>query len=138
MGGGITRVWMLVLLLFVCAGGTAAAQTELGTITGTVKDAQGAVLPGVTATAVNRDTNVTTVAVTNGQGVYLLSSLVAGTYKVTFTLASFAPIAREIDVRSGDRLRVDLALRDRRDDRGGARRRGDAAAPDVDARRAAT
>ena len=37
----------------VCAAGTAAAQTELGTITGTIKDAQGAILPGVTATAVN-------------------------------------------------------------------------------------
>jgi hypothetical protein len=59
---------------------------------------------------VNRDTNVTTVAVSNDQGVYLLSSLVAGTYKVTFTLPSFAPVAREIEVRSGDRLRFDTAL----------------------------
>ena len=109
MGSSVRCAGVLALLVF-CAAATAAAQTELGTITGTVKDAQGAVLPGVTATAVNRDTNVTTVAVTNDQGVYLLSSLVAGTYKVTFTLQSFAPIAREIEVRSGDRLRVDTAL----------------------------
>ena len=47
---------------------------------------------------------------TNDQGVYLLSALVNGTYRVTFTLASFSPIAREIEVRSGDRLRVDMTL----------------------------
>lgn len=110
MGGGITRVSMLMLLLIVCAAGRAAAQTELGTITGTIKDAQGAVLPGVTATAVNVGTNVSTTAVSNAQGVYVLSALVNGTYRVTFTLASFAPVGREIEVRSGDRLRVDMTL----------------------------
>src|SRR6187402_2767911 len=109
MESSMKRALILALLVF-CAAGTAAAQTELGTITGTVKDAQGAVLPGVTVSAVNTATNVTTVAVTNGQGVFLLSSLGAGRYKVTFTLASFSPVAREIDVRTGDRLRVDLAL----------------------------
>jgi hypothetical protein len=109
MGGAITRVGILTLLI-VCAGRSAWAQAELGTITGTIKDAQGAVLPGVTVTAVKADTNVTTTAVTNGEGVYLLSSLITGTYKVTFALSGFTTMAREIQVRSGDRLRVDLAL----------------------------
>jgi hypothetical protein len=109
MGRSVKCAWILALLVF-CAAVPALAQTELGTITGTIKDAQGAVLPGVTVSAVNAATNVTTVAVTNGQGVFLLSSLSGGRYKVTFTLASFAPVAREIDVRTGDRLRVDLAL----------------------------
>ena len=49
---------VFVALLIGLAGRTAAAQNELGTITGTVRDAQGAVLPGVTATAVNAATNV--------------------------------------------------------------------------------
>src|SRR5687768_16707630 len=93
MGGTIARVGLLTLLI-VCAAGAAAAQSELGTITGTIKDAQGAILPGVTATGVNVATNVATTAVSNEQGVYVLSSLVAGTYKVTFSLASFAPVAR--------------------------------------------
>src|SRR5687767_1275811 len=109
MGGTITRVGMLTLLI-VCAAGTAAAQTELGAITGTVKDAQGAVLPGVSVSAVNTETNVSTTAISNGEGVYLLSSLVNGRYKVTYTLSGFAPQGREIEVRSGDRLRVDMLL----------------------------
>lgn len=100
----------LIALLVCLAHVPAAAQTEQGTITGTVKDAQGAVLPGVTATAVNTATNVTTTTITNTEGVYLLTALVNGTYRVTFTLASFTPLAREIEVRSGDRLRVDMTL----------------------------
>ena len=105
----LRRAGVLALLL-CCAGRPAVAQTELGTITGTVKDAQGAVLPGVTATAVHTGTNVSTTGVTNGEGVYILSALVNGTYRVTFTLASFTPVGRQIEVRSGDRLRVDMTL----------------------------
>jgi hypothetical protein len=89
---------------------TAIAQAELGSITGTVKDSQGGVLPGVTATSVNVETNVSTTGVTNAQGVYLLQSLVNGKYRVTFSLEGFGSVARELEVRSGDRLRVDLTL----------------------------
>ena len=109
MGSSITRIGLLTLMI-VSAPAIAAAQAELGTISGTVKDAQGAVLPGVTVAAINADTNVPTNAITNGEGVYLLPSLVNGRYKVTFTLSGFSPIAREIEVRSGDRLRVDIGL----------------------------
>ena len=45
---------VLVLLFVVCA--PAGAQT-LGTITGEVKDASGAVIPGATVTATNTGTN---------------------------------------------------------------------------------
>jgi carboxypeptidase family protein len=99
-----------VVLAFVCAAQVASAQTELATITGTIKDAQGAVLPGVTATAVNAETNVTTTTVTNAEGIYLLTSLINGRYRVTFTIAGFSPSARDIDVRAGDRLRLDVGL----------------------------
>ncbi|MGH9308856.1 MAG: carboxypeptidase regulatory-like domain-containing protein [Vicinamibacterales bacterium] len=98
-------------LLFVATPATrAAGQAELGTITGTLKDPQGGVLPGVTATAVNLDTSVTTTAMTNQAGIYLIPSLVNGRYRLTFTLTGFSPVGREIEVRAGDRLRVDMTL----------------------------
>ena len=59
----VRRAGVLALLL-CCAGTPVFAQTELGTITGTVKDAQGPVLPGVTATAVHTGTNVSMFEVT--------------------------------------------------------------------------
>ena len=105
----VTRLSMFMALVLALAL-PSAAQTELGSITGTLKDPQGAVLPGVTATAVNSNTNVTTTAVTNEAGVYLLSSLVTGKYRVTFNLTGFGPAARELEVRSGDRVRVDVTL----------------------------
>jgi hypothetical protein len=100
----------MIALLCLALAATAWAQAELGSITGTVKDAQGGVLPGVTAAAVNVDTNVSTTAVTNEQGIYLLNSLVNGRYRVTFTMQGFSPLGREIEVRAGDRLRVDMTL----------------------------
>ena len=105
----VTRLSVFIALVLGLAL-PSAAQTELGSITGTLKDPQGAVLPGVTATAVNSNTNVTTTAVTNEAGVYLLSSLVTGKYRVTFNLAGFGPAARDLEVRSGDRVRVDVTL----------------------------
>ena len=41
---------------------------------------------------------------------YVLPSLVNGKYRLTCTLDGFAPVARDLELRSGDRLRVDLTL----------------------------
>jgi hypothetical protein len=90
----------------------AAAQAgQQGSIQGTVTDSSGAAMPGVTITVKNEDTNVTSTAVTGVSGAYLIPSLVAGKYVVTFTLSSFAPDRREIEVRTGERLRVDATLK---------------------------
>ena len=101
----------IIALLCLVPARTAWAQAgEQGSLTGTVTDAQGGALPGVTAAAVNLQTNVTTTAVTNASGVYLLTPMVNGRYKVTFTLPGFNTAAREVEVRAGDRLRLDLGL----------------------------
>ena len=101
---------IIALLCLVPARVAWAQAGEQGSLTGTVTDAQGGALPGVTAAAVNLQTNVTTTAVTNQSGVYLLTPLVNGRYKVTFTLTGFNTAAREVEIRAGDRLRVDLGL----------------------------
>jgi len=106
----VTQRMGIVVLLLLGFAVAADAQGELGTITGTLKDVQGGVMPGVTATAVNLATNVKTTAISNESGVYLLPSLVNGRYRLTCTLDGFSPVARELELRSGDRLRVDLIL----------------------------
>jgi Carboxypeptidase regulatory-like domain/TonB-dependent Receptor Plug Domain/TonB dependent receptor len=98
------------LLLTLWAATSVSAQEARGTITGTVKDTQGSAMPGVTVTAVHQGTNVTTNAVTNESGVYLLNALQVGSYRVDFMLQGFAPAARNLDVRAGDRLQVDIAM----------------------------
>jgi hypothetical protein len=67
-----------------------------GSIVGTVKDATGAVLPGVTVEASSPALiEKTRVVVSSGTGQYSIDNLRPGTYTVTFTLTGFATAKRE-------------------------------------------
>jgi Protocatechuate 3,4-dioxygenase beta subunit len=73
-----------------------------GSITGTVKDTSGAVMPGVTVEASSPALiEKTRSAVTDGSGLYRIVDLRPGTYLVTFTLAGFNTIHRDGVVVSG-------------------------------------
>src|SRR6266850_2111278 len=79
----------LVLLL------PAAAKAQ-SSITGTVRDTSGGVLPGVTVEATSPALiEGAKVAVTDAQGLYQIPELRPGTYTVTFTLPSFKTTKRE-------------------------------------------
>jgi Carboxypeptidase regulatory-like domain len=74
----------------------AAAQQAQASITGVVRDASGAVLPGVTVEA-SSDVLIEKVrsAVSDGTGQYRIVNLLPGTYTVTFTLPGFSTFKRE-------------------------------------------
>jgi hypothetical protein len=82
---------LLVCLCIFLPGTTTwlAAQVTTGTILGTVKDSSGGVLPGVTITATNVDTNVARSAVTNERGEYSVQFLPVGTYRLEAGLQGF-------------------------------------------------
>ena len=95
---GMLRSWfrLAVLTAAVAVPGSAWAQTGLSGITGVVRDASGAVLPGVTVEAaspalIEKVRSVTT----GGDGAYRLVDLRPGAYKVTFTLPGFTTVVRE-------------------------------------------
>src|SRR6476659_4298263 len=75
---------------------TMAFAQASASITGVVKDASGAVLPGVTVEA-SSDVLIekTRSAVTDGSGQYRIVDLRAGTYVITFTLTGFSTVKRE-------------------------------------------
>src|SRR3954468_22569403 len=78
------------LVLFVLLPTAAFAQAS---IVGTVKDASGAVLPGVSVEASSPALiEKTRSVVTNGTGQYSIEDLRPGTYTVTFTLTGFATV----------------------------------------------
>jgi iron complex outermembrane receptor protein len=87
----------------------AAAQAILA---GEVKDATGAVLPGVTVEAASPALfEKVRAAVTDGSGRYRIESLPPGSYTVTFSLTGFAPVKQENVVVSGsDVITVDTEL----------------------------
>jgi hypothetical protein len=95
------------------ASSPAAGQgTATQAITGQVRDDSGAVLPGVTVTAVSPALQIPQVTtITNELGEYRLAPLPIGTYQMTFELAGFGTARRE-DVRltSGFVARVDIVL----------------------------
>src|SRR2546427_567645 len=65
------------------------AQTSNATLGGTVSDASGALIPGVTVTATNTATGIVTSVLSNEAGAYQFASLQTGTYKVSAELAGF-------------------------------------------------
>ena len=95
-----TRVRTFLLLVIVgLLPGAAWAQV---TLAGTVKDASGAVLPGVTVEASSPVLiEKTRSATSDASGQYRIESLQPGTYTVTFTLSGFSTLKREAVALSG-------------------------------------
>ncbi len=99
-----------VLALFVLAPAAASAQAS---ITGTVKDTSGAVLPGVSVEAAS-DVLIEKVRTTqtDGSGRFQLLDLRPGTYVVTFTLPGFSTVRRDGVTLSGSgTANLDVELR---------------------------
>src|SRR3989442_2661279 len=107
---GVVLALFAVAVVLVLAG-AAGAQVEQGTITGTVVDEAGAVVPGARVTATRVGTQVARDTTTNGKGYYALPYLAAGSYDVTAELAGFkrARVA-VVTVRVGLTATVDLTL----------------------------
>ena len=78
------------LLLVVLSMSTALAQSAAtAQIDGSVKDAGGLALPGVSVSATQTDTGLTRTVITDDTGSYTLTSLPVGPYKVEATLQGF-------------------------------------------------
>ncbi len=101
---------LLVSILTLCAG-TAFAQFDRGTITGTVSDPSGAVIPRAEITATNMDTGVVTQTVSNEVGLYRLSNIPIGRYEVRFVAPGFkAHVRSGITLTVAQTLRLDVTL----------------------------
>jgi hypothetical protein len=89
----------------------AFAQTDRGTITGTVLDPTGAVIGGASIEAKNAATNETYKAGTTGTGNYTLSSLPAGAYDLSVSAAGFKKYVRPgLTVQVAETVRADATL----------------------------
>ena len=102
------RSFALVLAVALLAPGLASAQDE-PSIAGTVTDATGLILPGVTVEARDEAGNVQ-VAFTDGTGQFTFSGLAAGTYEVTFVLPGFNAPAQTVQVSDGATATADVEM----------------------------
>ena len=100
-----------VLVFLLGMAGTSKAQTATGQITGTVKDASGAVIPQVKVIATNQLTSTTRETATTESGDYTFPLLPVGVYSVTAEKQGFQLVKRsDIQLNVADVIRVDLEL----------------------------
>ncbi|MGH7177602.1 MAG: carboxypeptidase-like regulatory domain-containing protein, partial [Tepidisphaeraceae bacterium] len=77
------------LVIVLAAAVSALAQSDRGTITGTVTDSTGAAVPGANVTVTNLGTNANSTAVTTSEGVYSIVALQPGAYRVRIEKSGF-------------------------------------------------
>ena len=114
MRGSASR-WILVAVLVVAAilgvSSNAYAQAGTAALAGTVKDAQGAVVPGATVTATNPATGTTRTGVSSERGVFNFLGLPPGTYTVKVELTGFKTYIREnVPLRVDSTTQLDAVL----------------------------
>jgi hypothetical protein len=99
------------LAALICAE-QAGAQITRGALSGTVRDATGAVVPGATVSVRSVDTNQTRTAVTDTQGFYRVGALEPGRYTVRIELAGFSTVEnRDIPVRTASEVTLNVELK---------------------------
>ena len=104
-----SRIWIarLVACLLVASAFPLAAQTGFGTVTGTVKDATGAVIPGATATLTNTATGVVVKGQTNGVGAYYFGSVRPGSYTLAVEATGFKKWSGTLNLEVGQTATID-------------------------------
>src|SRR5258706_5189604 len=100
-----------VVLSIVCLLALAMpvwAQAPTGSISGTVTDEQGAVIPNAKIVVTHRETGATRELSSAGNGAYSVPSLIAGTYGVRVEAGGFQTRERAATVAVGTYTRVEF------------------------------
>src|SRR5262249_14482117 len=105
------RSVLLFVLLFTASGLPVIAQVDSGQISGFVRDAQQAALPGATVTVSNEATGNKRSTVTNTTGFYVMPDLPVGSYVVTVELVGFKKFAQTaVRLTAASQIAVDADL----------------------------
>ena len=106
------RLWTtLSLVVLVLCATPALAQTQFASFTGTVTSRDGNPLPDVDVVATNQATQVAYKARSNDRGLYTISALPIGIYRVRAQATSFQVFeTNPIPLESGQNARVDITL----------------------------
>jgi outer membrane receptor protein involved in Fe transport len=93
MNRSVLRAGLAALLIaLVCAAGSRADAQGGTSLSGTVVDVSGAVIPGADISAKHAGTGIVSRAVSNSEGQFSIPSLPIGTYVVTVTLSGFKTV----------------------------------------------
>src|SRR5262245_46565820 len=104
---------LLAVFVLVLLAAPSWAQLSTAQLSGRVNDESGAVLPGVTVTAVQTDTGLTRSVVTDATGTYVLSNLPTGPYRLEASLPGFRTYVQTgivLQVAASPAINVALAI----------------------------
>jgi hypothetical protein len=109
----IVRSWttaVIALLGLLVSTPAATAQTETGRISGSVVDPTDAVVPNVRIVAQSLTRGFERTTRTNDRGVYAVTNLPPGSYRVSVEADGFASVTRIVELRVGGQIALDIAL----------------------------
>lgn len=105
-----TRFLAMFLIVALASVG-AFAQTETGTLSGTVTDPSGAVVSGANVTVTAVGTKAVRTAQSDANGRYVVTNLQPGVYDVSVENAGFAATKRQVQITVGSRVTMDAPLK---------------------------
>jgi hypothetical protein len=104
----------LRILAASCAIGTASVQAQglggAGTVQGTVKDPTGGLMQAVDVKITNPVSGLTRTSTTDAAGKFVFGNLPPNTYHLSVEVQGFETLQRDVDVRSGVPIALDLTL----------------------------
>ena len=102
----LSSLFLFVLLGMVPGLIPIHAQERTGSVTGTITDASGGVLPGARVEL----TPTARLFVSNGQGQFAVRDLPSGNYKLTASYIGFAPFSTDVTIAAGQISHVNVVL----------------------------
>jgi hypothetical protein len=113
-----SRAWLAALIVvvaaaaFFCTSFSVRAAEVTATISGTVRDSSGAVIPNATVTLTNAGTNVSRNVQTSSDGSYLFTLVQIGTYSLTVDQTGFQKSVRDgIVLNVNQNAKLDVVLK---------------------------
>ena len=98
-------------ILSLALAGIAYSQVERASIVGTLRDASGSVVPGVTVRVTNESTNTATTLTTDASGEYSATNLTPGSYRIEAEKSGFSRrVYRNFPVQVAQVARLDITL----------------------------
>lgn len=109
MRARVVKVFMVFAAVSIAA--VLFGQAVISSITSTVADNTGAVIPGATVTVSDQAQGVNRVTTTNSAGSYLVAAIPSGTYNLTIEAKSFKTYrAAGIVIQAAEKIRADATL----------------------------
>src|ERR1051325_3645137 len=108
----ITHYLLAVALVTCCSLLTARAQSATATLSGTIVDQNGAVVPGVLVTVTNKGTAAQRQATTNEEGYFTIPLLPPSAYMINTRRDGFSPVeVRDVVLNVGDQKALNIELK---------------------------